>query len=127
MIRPLLAGLALALLGACAGVSQDAADDDVSGLRAFAIEDLQTALALAEAGQDRLAVKCWSKLIEIVGRDRPDRVAVKGAFSAYQSARNIRHRLESGVSEEVREACAPMTSESRGVLLRLLAIGRGGL
>lgn len=124
-LLPLL--IALPLLGACAGTAPSEADDDVSGIRAFALEDLQTALALAEAGQDRLAVKCWARLIAIVGRDRPDRVAIKGAFSAYQSARNIRHRLESGVPDDIREACAPMTSESRGVLLRLLAIGRGAL
>lgn len=110
--------LALTLTtAACAGnlpetIQNGDPRDEIAALSAFAIRDLQTANRLAAAKNDRIAVMCWSDLIETAELLRTIASdGVIGPATKWQIARNLRR------SEH--EACDALVSDARSTLFRI--------
>lgn len=91
------------------------------------VADLESALALATAADDKPAMTCYPVLIDwaqhlVEYRDQVVATAEAGVFTQYQRARNIRRRLEEGVPEEVGIACSRMIEESKGAITSIFDI-----
>ena len=78
---------------------------------------------MAEQADDQLAVKCWTHLEQLTLANIPDPDApvgrVVGVLSAYQKARNVRRKIEVGISNQSKLECGPMLMENRSVIKRL--------
>ncbi len=102
------------LLGGCANGSK---------FSEIVLADVQQAKVLAEQADDQLAVKCWTHLEQLTLANIPNPDApvgrVVGVMSAYQKARNVRRKVEAGISDQSRLECGPMLMESRSVSKRL--------
>ncbi len=94
-----------------------------SRFRDIVLADAQQAKLMAEQADDQLAVKCWTHLEKLTLANQPDPDAlvgrVVGVLSAYQKARNVRRKVEAGISDQSRLECGPMLMESRSVFKRL--------
>ncbi len=120
----MLAVIAALILGGCAtspldGTVRDGDPrDEIRALAAFALDDLRGARALAEASDDKIAVMCWSGLIDAA--ERLQAVAeqrVIGPATKWQIARNLRRNDH--------EACDALVSDARSTLFRIA--GRMGV
>ena len=102
------------LLGACTS------GPELGELSDFVLEDLKQARAIAERGNDTLALQCYDFLIPIVEAriDFPE-TEIVGGISGYQQTRNARRFIEGRESDEFKLACAPLISDSKSVLKKL--------
>lgn len=100
-------------------------------LQAFAIGDLQNALADAngQTPPDTVAAACWQELINVVQSPAisllPNQL---GAFSAFQKARDLQNLVSalqsnSGPLTALKVACAPVILDTQTFLMRLGVIG----
>lgn len=128
-----IAAVALALsLGACANlegtVRNGDTQDEIVALAELAKADVESALADARAHKDKAAVLCYAELLDKL-EDLPKLTAsrVVGPVSAFQKARNIRKRIDEGVSEDVEIACAALANETRGTLRRIVRLVGGNV
>lgn len=107
----------LLLLAAC--TSQLPEGDDLESLRQLTLADLRAAQKDAEAHKDIIGATCWKQLaISLEGLSDHDNPII-GIATAHQTARNIRRRLEAGVPEEIRLACAALVDDGSRFLIRL--------
>jgi hypothetical protein len=140
-LRLLLIPLACALLGACSGVSiptqlpagtTTPRPISVSALAAslgqITHEDLLAAEADATAHGDVVAMPCYSYIDSSILPLLPggaDSMPVKGAFSAFQKARNVALLLQNGVPAQFQLACGPLLMDTQAGILRLGVIAAG--
>ena len=130
-MRLLILLSALTLAG-CASLPTDPASEPQS-LTALATDDLTAALADAKAQGDEAAARCYAGLLELAKAQPVPRTAVKGAFSAFQKARNLVRKTQRGspVVERINLACAPLWMSVKGDIARVaidvLGIGAGKL
>jgi hypothetical protein len=105
-------------LASCAPSMVD--DDAETALRAFAADDLRTAYTRASARNDVIAATCYERLLTLVEQHNADVVVhVVGPVTAFDSARAIRRRVDAGVSDETRLACAALVGETRASLVKI--------
>lgn len=128
-----IATIAVALaLGACSSLPDTVQNgdprDEIAALTELAKTDIESALSDARAHKDKAAVLCYSELLDKI-EDLPKLTAsrVVGPVSAFQKARNIRKRIDEGVSEDVEIACAALANETRGTLRRIVRLVGGGV
>ena len=113
----IIATIAVALaLGACSSLPDTVQNgdprDEIRAITAFAIDDLRSAKALAEANSDPIAVMCWGDLL--TAAERLQSVAsqpVIGVATKWQIVRNMRRNDH--------EACDALVSDARSTLFRI--------
>lgn len=101
--------------------------ENVPEFRDIVIADVTNAKHYAIQANDALAEQCWtyveawamSKVPDPNDPNAPIDPEIKGAFSTFQVARNIRRTTQEGVSDEFRIACGPMIMESANALSEL--------
>lgn len=90
--------------------------------------DLDGAVDAGKVG-DPIALACYSYLrgrVAEAGGD--DSIRVAGVVSAFQSARNVRRRVDQGVSDDFVLNCGPLITDVRMNALGLISrIGSGGI
>lgn len=119
--------LAAFLLASCSSTGQSSLDSDIAKIANFSIADLQAADADAVAHNDQLAHACYPALIrfvtELQGND--PNATVKGAFGAFQRARDLRMGVQSGLPIYLKLGCAPLVQDETLLLFKLGLIGAG--
>lgn len=127
---------ALVFLAACSlvlglvGCSADLASlHQASGIEEFAtalqqvtVEDLDAATADAVAHNDVLAAACYPVLKKYVAQGLPGQAKVKGAFEAFQRARDGVNQFQAGVPTDLRMGCAPLLMDVQQMAMRIAAI-----
>lgn len=110
---------------AAAPAIEEAADE----LKGFVQADLEAALADAEAHQDQVAAQCYTAILgRLQELQERQRVKPVGAISGFQKARNLKRRLDAGISDEFDIACGPLIAQVRRDTLSILTrLGSGGL
>lgn len=93
-------------------------------VRKVAVEDLQAAFIDAEAHGDDIAAVCYAVLLKYAQKERQD-FEVKGAFSAFQRARDLRAQISGGVPTDLRIGCSALMLDTRDFILRIAALSRG--
>jgi hypothetical protein len=135
----LLIPLACALLSACSGASiprqlpagattTTPVSTLATSLGRITHEDLLAAEADATAHGDVVAMPCYSYIDSSILPLLPggaDNMAVKGAFSAFQKARNVALLLQNGVPVQFQLACGPLLMDTQAGILRLGIIAAG--
>lgn len=146
----LIAASLVAALTGCSALPEvgepavDPAEQQVDGflseLGQFTANDLQVAMKLTGdrdldgavdpdvPNGDPVALQCYVYLHgRVSSAGNGDSITVAGAVSAFQSARNIRRRIDNGVSDEFQLACGPLIndvrSNVRGVIARVASGG----
>ncbi len=97
----------------------DLKDDPLSVFNKIVTADVDQALLMAQEDNDLEAMACYPVLKKYVSRGPAGVAQVKGAISLYQKARKIRHKVSSGVPQELKNACAPLLLDTEQFLLRL--------
>ncbi len=113
-----LGGCAQAIGGVKFGIQTDTEFNELF------LEDVQQAIRLAEAGNDPLALKCWTYLEKFTIENAPNAEnpagEVVGVLSGYQRARNVRRNvIEVKISDQFRLECGPMLTDTMGALGRI--------
>ena len=101
-----------------------------AGLVPLARDDVQAALAIAQAAKDPAGIACAQAIMASLGdpaAPKPPQPA--GAFSAFMAARELRRSVDAGPDEAVRNACAPLVLDTMQTLSRLglMATPGGGV
>lgn len=125
-VKPITLALCILLAG-CAGSLQDKIDADIAKIANFSIADLEAADKDAIAHNDELSHACYPALERFVKElqgDNPN-ATVKGAFSAFQKARDVRHGVENGLPNYLKLGCAPLVQDETLLLAKLGVIGAG--
>lgn len=93
-------------------------NDPFTALRQFTIDDLNAALADAQANNDLIAAGCWQALIPLVQNNAANPLPSKpGAALAFQKARNFKRKVQAGIPEAVTAACAPLILDAQQTIL----------
>lgn len=128
MIKNILIAVGLSfLIGGCAvtnAVTQMDQNPDLSFWQAISNatnEDLDAAITLA--GDDIVAVTCYKTLKKYVGKAPTEKTPIKGAFSAFQKARNIKGKVDTGIPADLQLGCAALVQDVRAFALKMAAIG----
>lgn len=142
-----------AMLSACAtslpnvGEPADSAADTAEAgffdrLGEFTRNDLEVAMQLTGdrdldgqvdpdvANGDPVALLCYTYLHGKVTAAQAGEgmITVAGAVSAFQSARNVKRRIDNGISDEFHLACGPLRSEVRATALGVVGrVASGGI
>lgn len=125
----LLAGLLLASCTTTGTMSSPdttggaATPDQLQQLASFTLADLQTADADAVANGDDIAHACYP-VLEAFIQNLPNSnslTTVKGAFSAFQKARDFRNATNAGVPTSLIMGCGPLYAQVHGDILKFLA------
>ncbi len=96
------------------------AEGATAELSKVAVEDLAAAEESALRHKDPYAAECWAELRVYVGELRKQGFTdIKGAFTAFQKARNIRRGVQAGLPEAVHVRCAHMFRDARNTLIGL--------
>lgn len=137
-MRSILAmACALVLIAGCAtapvaGVpadteTADTADTPLGRISQLAQADVQAALDDANAHGDVIAAQCYAHILAVIPTLPNAAAAPKGVVSAFQKARNIRRRVDQGISDEFTLACGPLITDTRRTALKIGArIGTAG-
>lgn len=124
-IFALVFALALAGCAAASGGAAAPASDPLKAISDFTLADLQAADADAVAHRDAIAHACYPAL-EVFVKSFPSSLGtVKGAFSAFQSARDVGNGLQQGVPIYLRLGCSALVMDTQQLLVKLAAIGAG--
>lgn len=117
--------IALLLLSGCATVapSNAAPVDPLVVLSAFTADDLNAALADANAHNDVAAVMCYTTLLRYVGMTGHLPAVPKGIFSANQIKRDLLRGGANKVQEDLTVGCAAYVSSEIDTLVKLGALG----
>src|SRR4029077_15087653 len=115
---PKLSVLALLALAGCATTTP--AEKFLDKLEVTVVADLDAAIAVAAAHNDPMAVTCLTALKAYVGTAKPSAEQVKGAISAWETARATRISLQGGSASPLKIACAPLLMDEREFMARLL-------
>lgn len=115
-------------------------DSFLSDLGRFTVTDLEVAMKLTgdlnldgavddgTAG-DPIALQCYSYLRgKVANAGGGNSIQVAGVVSAFQSARNVRRRVDLGASDEFVLNCGPLITDVRMNALGVISrIGSGGI
>ena len=116
----LLATLLLVSILAGCGTIAERVGGAAGRLSEVALEDLAAAEESAIRHKDPYAAECWVELRVYVGELRKQGFTdIKGAFSTFQKARNIRRGVRAGLPEAVHVRCAHMLRDARNTLIGL--------
>lgn len=119
----IFACLTLLLVSACAG--QQTGGNLFTAPDIITLADAQQALAISEAGGDKLGSACFQYWV--LHADDPHVIpSPSGPLSAYAEARALRRKVEDGIPEDLMLACGPVIMDSRNTVRRLL-LRFGGL
>lgn len=133
-MKPLIVVLTLAL-AACGSTGSAQAPttqaptgpDPLTQIAQFTIADLQAADMDAVAHNDAISHACYPALIRFVSELQGNiaGATVKGAFSAFQRARDLRLGYQSGLPVYLKLGCAALVQDETALLIKLGAIGAG--
>lgn len=133
-VKKLLPSLLVAVLGAglLAGCSSlpsisvtlpSDPNGAIQAVAAFTISDLQAADADAVAHNDTIAHACYPALIQFVASQQGGLgdLTVRGAFGAFQRARDLKGTIQAGVPNYLTLGCGPLYAQVHADLLLFLA------
>lgn len=121
-VTSILIGLMLIGLAGCS--TQLVQGEAKSKLAVVTMEDLDVAIASAQAENDPQAVTCYTEVKAWVN-SHPSGTSVKGVFSAFEAARLVRRRVDLGIPESLHNACAPLIVDANVTLVKLGLISSG--
>lgn len=125
--------IALVMLAGCAtgapGTEPQSLSDALARLGNDAVVDLDAADAIAVGAGDEIAHACYPTLKDFIvsklGTSSPTLGQVKGVFSAFETARVTRMKVEGGAPAlpvKLKLACAALVQDERMFALRLAAM-----
>lgn len=126
-----LLGLLLMVLGGCAlsnAVEEMKGNDELTFFQAMqhaTMADLDQAEADAHATGDIIAETCYTTLKKYVGKPLPGKPEIKGVFSAFQSARGLKSKVDTGIPADLRLGCAALVQDVRLFVIKMAAIATG--